>query len=168
MNGLEDAVKEFVQDKSPEIPPTLEEEKTDNKIIEAEKDNENEDHYENNVSPSEEVYDLDKFNQEHPERSSPKEEYAKTTVNEFTGFTDKEGIVVKVSSPEKKEGGIFSKSYVSYLVKTEPFDFKTRKRYSDFLWLRNTLSLVYSLCAIPPLCKKIMLTDLVEFYLIKE
>ena len=40
------------------------------------------------------------------------------------------------------------------MVEAEPFDFKTRKRYSDFLWLRNTLALVYCQCVIPPLCKK--------------
>ena len=156
MNELKEAVNEFVQDKSPEISPIEEEEKIDNKTVENEKDNENEneEQNENNAAQSEEVDNLDKFQQEYPEKSSQKEEYAKTTVNEFTGFTDKEGIVVKVSSPEKKEGGIFSKSYVSYLVETEPFDFKTRKRYSDFLWLRNTLSLLYSHCVIPPLCKK--------------
>ena len=156
MNELKEAVNEFVQDKSPEISPIEEEEKIDNKTVENEKDNENEneEQNENNAAQSEEVDNLDKFQQEYPEKSGPKEEYAKTTVNEFTGFTDKEGIVVKVSSPEKKEGGIFSKSYVSYLVETEPFDFKTRKRYSDFLWLRNTLSLLYSHCVIPPLCKK--------------
>ena len=154
MNELKEAVNEFIQDKSPEFSPIEEEEKIDNKIVGNEKDNENEEQNENNAPQSEEVDNLDKFQQEYPEKSGPKEEYAKTTVNEFTGFTDKEGIVVKVSSPEKKEGGIFSKSYVSYLVETEPFDFKTRKRYSDFLWLRNTLSLLYSHCVIPPLCKK--------------
>ena len=156
MNELKEAVKEFVQDKSPEneFSPIAEEEKIDNKVIENENNDEKEDLNNNNVPPTEDVYDLEKFNQEHPEGSVQKEEYGKTTVNEFTGFTDKEGIVVKISSPEKKEGGIFSKSYVSYLVETEPFDFKTRKRYSDFLWLRNTLALVYCQCVIPPLCKK--------------
>ena len=154
MNELKEAVREFIQDKSPEneFSPFAEEENIDNKIIENE--NEKQDLNNNNVPPSEEEYDLDKFSQEHSEGSGPKEEYGKTTVSEFTGFTDKEEIVVKISSPEKKEGGIFSKSYVSYLVETEPFKFQTRKRYSDFLWLRKTLSSVYSHCVIPPLCKK--------------
>jgi hypothetical protein len=154
MNELKEAVKEFIKDKSPEFTPFTEEEKIENKIIENEKDNANEENEENYAAPPEEVYDLDKFSQEHPENPGKKEEYGKTQVNEFTGFTDKEGIVVRVSSPEKKEGGIFSKSYVSYLVETDPFGFRTRKRYSDFLWLKNTLSLVYSHCVIPPLCKK--------------
>ena len=109
MNELKEAVNEFVQDKSPEISPIEEEEKIDNKTVENEKDNENEneEQNENNAAQSEEVDNLDKFQQEYPEKSSQKEEYAKTTVNEFTGFTDKEGIVVKVSSPEKKRGWNF-------------------------------------------------------------
>ena len=156
MKELKEAVKEFTQDKTPENEdfPYIEEEKIDNKTNENENYEEKNDQIENNAPPSEEVYDLDRFNQEHPEKSGPKEEYVKTTVIEFTGFTDKEGIFVKISSPEKKDGGIFSKSYVSYLVETEPFAFQTRKRYSDFLWLRNTLSSVYCQCVIPPLCKK--------------
>ena len=156
MDELKEAVREFVQDKSPEneLSSTPEEDKIDNKIIENENKDEKEVQNDNNILPSEEIYNLNKFNEEYPEGSGLKEEYGKTTVNEFTGFTDKEGIIVKISSPEKKEGGIFSKSYVSYLIETEPFEFKTRKRYSDFLWLRNTLTLIYCQCVIPPLCKK--------------
>ena len=155
MNELKDAVKEFIQNSSPEFVPLTEEDKNENlEAIKEEDKNDKNEQNDNNLPAPEEAYDLDKFNQEHPEGSSEKEQYGKTTINEFTGFTDKEGIVVKVSSPEKKEGGIFSKSYVSYLVETSPFNFSTRKRYSDFLWLRNTLSLVYSHCVIPPLCKK--------------
>ena len=160
MNELKEAVNEFIKDKSPEYSPLNEEETNDNKIIEnenngeKEKETEKEDQLENNISAPEEAYDLDKFSQEHPEGSGKKEEYGRTTVNENTPFSEKEGIVVKVSSPEKTEGGIFSKSFISYLVETEPFGFKTRKRYSDIRWLRKTLSAVYSHCVIPPLCKK--------------
>ena len=151
MNELKDAVKEFVKEKNPDL---VEEEKNDNKIKEDENKEENEDQIENNVAAPVEAYDLDKFGQENPDGSAQKEEYGKTIVNEFTPFTDKEDIVVKISSPEKKDGGIFSKSYISYLVETEPFNLKTRKRYSDFLWLRNTLATIYSQCVIPPMCKK--------------
>ncbi len=143
MNELKEAVKEFIKDKSPDYSSLVEEEKLDNKIIDNDYGEEKDEQQDNNPQESEEVYDLDKFSQEHPEGSAQKEEYGKTTLTEYTMFTEREGIVVKVSSPEKKEGGIFSKSYISYLVETEPFNYKTRKRYSDFLWLRNTLSLVY-------------------------
>ena len=63
-------------------------------------------------------------------------------------------IDIKLSFPEKVEGGLFSKSYVTYLMQTTPLGYKIRKRYSDFDWLRNILSIVYINCVIPPLCKK--------------
>jgi len=109
---------------------------------------------ENNYAPADEIYDLDKFSKDHPEGSGPKEEYGKCAITEFTQFSDKDNIIVKVSNPEKVSGGIFSKSFISYTLETQPFNFKTKKRYSDFLWLRKTLSLMYSNCVIPPLCKK--------------
>ena len=109
---------------------------------------------ENNFPPADEIYDLDKFSKDHPEGSGPKEEYGKCAITEFTQFSDKDNIVVKVTNPEKVSGGIFSKSFISYTLETQPFNFKTKKRYSDFLWLRKTLSLMYSNCVIPPLCKK--------------
>ena len=61
---------------------------------------------------------------------------------------------IKLSFPEKVEGGLFSKSYVTYLMHTTPMEYKLRKRYSDFEWLRNILSTIYVNCVIPPLCKK--------------
>ena len=109
---------------------------------------------ENNFPPADEIYDLDKFSKDHPEGSGPKEEYGKCAITEFTQFSDKDNIVVKVTNPEKVSGGIFSKSFISYTLETQPFNFKSKKRYSDFLWLRKTLSLMYSNCVIPPLCKK--------------
>ena len=101
MDELKEAVREFVQDKSPEneLSSTPEEDKIDNKIIENENKDEKEVQNDNNILPSEEIYNLNKFNEEYPEGSGLKEEYGKTTVNEFTGFTDKEGIIVKISSP---------------------------------------------------------------------
>ena len=61
---------------------------------------------------------------------------------------------IRLSFSERVEGGLFSKSYVTYLVQTDPMGYKVRKRYSDFEWLRNILSILYINCEIPPLCKK--------------
>ena len=145
MDELRDAVKEFTKENS-----------------DFEEGNENispgnlpkDENDENNFPPADEIYDLDKFSKDHPEGSGPKEEYGKCAITEFTQFSDKDNIVVKVTNPEKVSGGIFSKSFISYTLETQPFNFKTKKRYSDFLWLRKTLSLMYSNCVIPPLCKK--------------
>ena len=145
MDELREAVKEFTKENS-----------------DFEEGNENispgnlpkDENDENNYAPADEIYDLDKFSKDHPEGSGPKEEYGKCAITEFTQFSDKDNIIVKVSNPEKVSGGIFSKSFISYTLETQPFNFKTKKRYSDFLWLRKTLSLMYSNCVIPPLCKK--------------
>jgi sorting nexin-7/30/sorting nexin-8 len=64
------------------------------------------------------------------------------------------GTDIKLSFPEKVEGSLFTKSYVTYLMQTTPMGFSIRKRYSDFEWLRNVLSTIYVNCVIPPLCKK--------------
>ena len=140
MDELREAVKEFTKENSGI-------ETNDAKYIEdLNKIEENE---QNDV-----IYEFDKFSKDHPEVSGLKEEYGKCAITEFTEFSDKDNITVKLSNPEKVGGGIFSKSFISYTVETLPFGFKTKKRYSDFLWLRNTLSLMYSNCVIPPLCKK--------------
>ena len=78
-------------------------------------------------------------------------ECQKVTPNEFLLSNE---VDIKLSFPQKIEGGLFTKSYVTYLMQTTPLDFKLRKRYSDFEWLRNILSLIYINCIIPPLCKK--------------
>ena len=140
MDELREAVKEFTKENGDEqnmdTPENME------KI-------ENDDN-----TPNDEIYDLDKFSKDHPEGSGPKEEYGKCAISEFSDFSNKANIIVKVSNPEKVAGGIFSKSFISYTVETQPFGYSTKKRYSDFLWLRKTLSLMYSNCVIPPLCKK--------------
>ena len=143
MDELHSAVKEFtkensgIETKDPKNEEDLNKEEDEN-------------------DQNDEIYDLDKFSKDHPEGSltGTKEEYGKCSVTEITGFSYKDNITVKLSNPEKVSGGIFSKSFISYTVETQPFDYRTKKRYSDFLWLRNTLSLMYSNCVIPPLCKK--------------
>jgi len=138
MDELREAVKEFTRENGDNMENTPE----------------NMAKIENDDTPNDEIYDLDKFSKDHPEGSGPKEEYGKCAISEFSDFSNKANIVVKVSNPEKVSGGIFSKSFISYTVETKPLGFITKKRYSDFLWLRKTLSLMYSNCVIPPLCKK--------------
>jgi hypothetical protein len=81
-------------------------------------------------------------------------EFIQSILSESTDISETSGVQIKLSSPEKVEGGIFGKSYITYLVETSPLGFKVRKRYSDFEWLRNALSFQYVGCVIPPLCKK--------------
>jgi hypothetical protein len=65
-----------------------------------------------------------------------------------------DNIQITVGSFEKVEGGLFSKSYVSYLVTTQPLNWNVRRRFSDFEWLRQTLINHYNYCLIPSVPKK--------------
>lgn len=58
---------------------------------------------------------------------------------------------VVLSKPEKKEGGLFSKSYITYLITTANFSYEVRRRYSDFDWLRSTLISYFPSSWIPPI-----------------
>ena len=141
LEELKDAVKEFIKDNK----------KTEDNEIEEEK-NSNEENETSNM-----VFNIEKYCRDNSEKENfgiIKEEYEKCSITEFTPFSKKENIIVKLSNPEKVSGGIFSKSFILYTVETKPFNYRTKKRYSDFLWLKNVLSLMYSNCVIPPLCKK--------------
>ena len=92
----------------------------------------------------------------------------KIAVQEFISSLEKDNLLLNPQNINKEEEvdknlnndnnnnleNLFTKSYVTYLMQTTPLDFKLRKRYSDFEWLRNILSLIYINCIIPPLCKK--------------
>ena len=112
--------------------------------------NDNNNNLENNENNNKEEIDQEE-NQNTNKSVEDIIECQKVTPNEFLLSND---VDIKLSFPQKIEGGLFTKSYVTYLMQTTPLDFKLRKRYSDFEWLRNILSLIYINCIIPPLCKK--------------
>ena len=70
--------------------------------------------------------------------------------------------------PEKVEGGLFTKSYVTYLVTTQPLNISVRKRYSDFEWLSSTLTTYYLGTIIPPIPKKNFTSRFNEAYISKR
>ena len=112
--------------------------------------NDNNNNLENNENNNKEEIDQEE-NQNTNKSVEDIIECQKVTPNEFLLSNE---VDIKLSFPQKIEGGLFTKSYVTYLMQTTPLDFKLRKRYSDFEWLRNILSLIYINCVIPPLCKK--------------
>ena len=69
-------------------------------------------------------------------------------------ITKCDNIQITVGSFEKVEGNFFSKSYVTYLVTTAPFNWNVRRRFSDFEWLRQTLVTNFNYCLIPSIPKK--------------
>lgn len=84
-----------------------------------------------------------------------------TNPTEETQFVDKTPLtmeenppIIQVGFPEKVDGGFFSKSYITYLVSTNPLNIKVRRRYSDFDWLRQMMSNLYVWNAIPSTPRK--------------
>ena len=82
------------------------------------------------------------------------QEYINCNISETTPISKRNDIVITISDPQKMEGGIFSKGYITYLVKTDPLKFEVRRRFTDFEWLREILMNQYINCIIPPVYKK--------------
>ena len=151
INELKTAVQEFISsldkdnilinpqniNKEGELDNNLNTENNNNNLENNENDNKEEIEQEENQNQNKQIEDIIQC-----QKVTPSE------------LTLQEDVDIKLSFPQKIEGGLFSKSYVTYLMQTTPLDFKLRKRYSDFEWLRHILSLIYINCVITPLCKK--------------
>ena len=150
ISELKIAVQEFISSLEKDNlllnPQNINKEEEVNKNL----NNDNNNNLENNENNNKEEIDQEE-NQNTNKSVEDIIECQKVTPNEFLLSNE---VDIKLSFPQKIEGGLFTKSYVTYLMQTTPLDFKLRKRYSDFEWLRNILSLIYINCIIPPLCKK--------------
>ena len=167
MNELKNAVNEFIKDKDRENEPEEEINTGLNKIDEVEEEGDiitnqdtlNPNENKNQIKESENSMNLNENNIQENNNALPNQvqenlEIEKCQISEANSLSLIDLIKVKLSSPKKIDGGIFSKSFISYEVSTEPLGYKTNKRYSDFTWLRKMLSMLYSNCIIPPMCKK--------------
>lgn len=61
---------------------------------------------------------------------------------------------IKILKYNKKEGGLFEKSYITYEILVMPMNLKVERRYSDFEWLREKLNFLYPGSPIPPISRK--------------
>ena len=82
------------------------------------------------------------------------QKYINCSLVEETPISKQNKIEINVLEPQIEKGGIFSFSYSTYLIKTSPLQLEVRRRYSDFLWLYNTLKTQFNNCIIPPFFKK--------------
>ena len=76
------------------------------------------------------------------------------SVSEKSELSKYENIQIEMTMGEKVPGTFFSKAYMTYIITTSPLNFKVRRRYSDFEWLRSNLLNFYSSNVIPPIPKK--------------
>ena len=81
-------------------------------------------------------------------------EFLQCKLSEKNGISDEYDLYIKISEPKVVEGNFFSKSYVSYLVETEPLGYQVRRRFNDFIWLHDILKSIYINVIVPPLYKK--------------
>ena len=54
-------------------------------------------------------------------------EFLQCKLSEKNGISDEYDLYIKISDPKVIEGNFFSKSYVSYLVETEPLGYQVRR-----------------------------------------
>ena len=73
---------------------------------------------------------------------------------ENTPLSPIEKPIITISSPEKVEGGFFTKTYITYLITTNEPKLNVRRRYSDFNWFHQALIDLYPYIVIPPIPKK--------------
>ena len=73
---------------------------------------------------------------------------------EINGLNEQENIEITVTDPQKVNNGFFSRTYINFLIKTNPINLKVRRKHDDFVWLRERLSIIYHLNVLPRLPKK--------------
>jgi len=75
-------------------------------------------------------------------------------------MSDSQDLFVKVDSPEKHVEGYVSYGVITQTTRTEfeKAEYKVRRRYQDFLWLRQKLEESYPTHIIPPLPEKFSFT----------
>ena len=83
----------------------------------------------------------------------------KCTLIGKTPITDLQKITIKVSDPQVEKKGYFSFSYSTYLIHSEELNIKIRRKFSDVLWLYETLKQFYNNYVVPPFYKKVDSTE---------
>ena len=81
-------------------------------------------------------------------------EFLQCKLTEKNGISAEDNLIIKISQPKVVEGNFFSKSYITYLVETNPLGFQVRRRFNDFIWLHDILKSLYINAVVPPLNKK--------------
>ena len=163
ISELEQCVKEFSELNEPIQEPIIIDHDDDIKPLN--NDNEQQQHHESE-NPQQHPNELTTKNTEQPEHihSYSSSQIYQELLNDSgtiqcikstqTKLSQEPELNITLSSPEKVEGGFFSKSYITYLLQTQPLNYQVRKRYSDFEWLRQYLSSIYVGSFIPPIPRK--------------
>ena len=96
------------------------------------------------------------------------QEFLQCKLTEKNGISSEQNLNIIVSEPKLTEGNFFSKSYLTYLIETNPLGFKVRRRFNDFIWLHDILKQLYINCVIPPLSKKNYIYGIKDYQIAKR
>ena len=61
---------------------------------------------------------------------------------------------ITVNDPKKVDKGFFSKAYIDFAITTNPIKLSVRRQHSEFVWLRERLSVIFNTNILPRLPKK--------------
>ena len=156
MEDLKQIVKEFILIISKENEKT-EEKNGNNQLVENNQENiqnSSSNELNNNNSHNNSISNNENFGNKDEDFGIILSDFYDCQVSETTELSKYDNIEVQINSYKKVDKGIFSKSYFSFLVITNPLNLNVNRRYSDFDWLRERLSIIYNTNILPPLSKK--------------
>ena len=81
-------------------------------------------------------------------------EHLKCQKSETTELSKFENVTITVGEPKKVDNGFFSKTFINFLITTNPLKVSVRRKHDDFTWLRERLSIIFNLNVLPRLPKK--------------
>ena len=81
-------------------------------------------------------------------------EYLECLQSETNELSKYDNIEITVKEPKKVDLGFFSKTFVNFLITTNPININVRRKHEDFVWLRERLSILFNLNILPRLPKK--------------
>lgn len=67
-----------------------------------------------------------------------------------TALSTAHNLSIKVTKHEIVQTGLLSSNYVAYFVYTKPMNWFVRRRFSDFIWLREVLAKLFPSYCLPP------------------
>ena len=74
--------------------------------------------------------------------------------SEATEFCKYHQLEITVNDPKKVDKGFFSKTYIDFAIITNPIKLSVRRQHSEFVWLRERLSVIFNTNILPRLPKK--------------
>lgn len=71
--------------------------------------------------------------------SSPSVQIVRGIQMEKTQLSEEDQVIVRLTNPEIKSGGLMSGKNLFFDISTQPLGWKVKRKYADFEWLMSTL-----------------------------